>query len=248
MKKSVFGDAVRRISGDVGVYIWNKNKPTEKLIYQECEIDRTDKILPVRKEFFSIAKKLEKVINNNNYYIRKCCESTFVEMNSKSVLSEVKDRNADVPDGYTKVITNNKSGSGGKALWYYIKTESLDYIQPNVYKVVISSAFPNESFRNPNNIEMLSNNEMFGRSRLCMYYSYNMLDAKNFIKYVKTKFVRLISEMTPYKFMYYLPDFNVIKNDIDWNKTISEIDKQLYNKYKLNKEEINIIETTFKEL
>ena len=168
------------------------------------------------------------MLNNTNYSIRKCCESDFVEKNPSSVLSEVKDRTAKVPNGYTKVITNNKGGSGGKSHWYYIKTEHLDYIQPNVYKVVISSAYPNEAFRNPNNIEILSNNEMFGRTKKCIYYSNNHLDVNRFIKYLKTKFVRLIADMTPYKFMYYLPDFNLIKNDIDWSKTISEIDQQLY--------------------
>jgi len=38
------------------------------------------------------------------------------------------------------------------------------------------------------------------------------------------------------------------KSDIDWSKSISEIDKQLYNKYKLDKEERDFIETNVKDM
>ncbi len=264
-EEDIFGNAVRRILGDVGVYLWDKNKPTEKIIYQNCLIDRTDRIMPVRKEFFSIAEKLKNITNSNKkYFIKKCCESNFVENNPDMILSQVTDRNAHVPHGYTKVITNNKAGSGGKAYWYYIKTKSLEYLQPEVYKVVISSAYPNEAFRNPNNIMLLSKEEMFGRTKLCLYYSDNLTDALNYILYMKTHFVRLISELTPYKFMYYLPDFNSIKNNIDWSKsitnldqeanakyeceTINEIDSQLYKKYNFTKEEVQFIESMIKPM
>ena len=36
-------------------------------------------------------------------------------------------------------------------------------------------------------------------------------------------------------------------SDIDWNKSISDIDKQLYQKYGLSDDEINFIETHVKE-
>lgn len=36
--------------------------------------------------------------------------------------------------------------------------------------------------------------------------------------------------------------------DIDWKRTIEEIDKQLYKKYKLAKEEIAYIETSIKPM
>lgn len=247
---SVFGSAVRRIPGDVGIYLWNKENPTEKVIYQNCEIERTPNIMPVQKGFFTIVQKLSAYLGiaKKDYSIRKCCESNFVESNPSKVLSEVEDRSAVVPKGYTKVVTNNKSGSGGKAHWYYIKTDSLDYIQPNVYKVVISSAFPNEAFKNPQSIEILTPEEMFGRTKLCLYYSKNLIDATGFVKYLKTRFVRAIGDMTPCRFMYYLPDFEQIKNDIDWSKSVAEIDQQLYHKYNLDETEIAFIESMIKPM
>ncbi len=206
--------------------------------------------MPVQKGFFTIVQKLSAYsgIAKKDYSIRKCCESNFVESNPSKVLSEVEDRSAVVPKGYTKVVTNNKSGSGGKAHWYYIKTDSLDYIQPNVYKVVISSAFPNEAFKNPQSIEILTPEEMFGRTKLCLYYSKNLIDATGFVKYLKTRFVRAIGDMTPCRFMYYLPDFEQIKNDIDWSKSVAEIDKQLYAKYNLDDTEKAFIESMIKPM
>ena len=243
---SVFGDAVRRIPGDVGVYLWNKTNPTETIVYQDTVIKRTDRVMPIRKELFTISNKLKDCISSkNDYSIRKCCESYFVEKNPGSVLSEVSDRSKNTPAGYTKVITNDKAGSGGKAKWYYIKTADLDYVQPNKYKVIISSAFPNEAFNNPKSLEIIDKDEMFGRTKMCVYYSDNKDDAVNFKKYLGTKFVRLIVMMTPYKFLYYLPNFDLIKNEIDWNKSIEEIDSQLFTMYKFDNDEITVINSLF---
>ena len=89
---------------------------------------------------------------------------------------------------------------------------------------------------------------MFGRTQLCIYYSNVKYDAYNFKKYLNTKLVRTIAEMTPYKFMYYLPDFELIKNDIDWNKSEDDINKQLYKKCNLSEKEINFIETMIKPM
>lgn len=243
---SVFGEAVRRIPGDVGVFLWNMNEPTEKVVYQEMVIDRTDKIMPVRKEFFELAKKLEGYADSaKDYSIRKCCESNFVQQNPSAVLSLVSDRNEPVPIGFTKVITNDKAGSGGKAKWYYIKTDCLDYVQDDVYKVVISSAFPNEAFKNPNNIEVLNRDEMFGRTKKCIYYSDDINDANNYVKYLHTFFVKVIVEMTPYKFLYYLPDFDDIKKEIDWTKSVQEIDLQLFEKFGLSSDEYENLKSFF---
>ena len=54
--------------------------------------------------------------------------------------------------------------------------------------------------------------------------------------------------MTPCRFMYYLPDFEQIKNDIDWSKSVAEIDKQLYAKYNLDDTEKAFIESMIKPM
>ena len=75
------------------------------------------------------------------------------------------------------------------------------------------------------------------------------------LKYIKTKFARAMlgilkttQDLTPDKWRYVpLQDFTP-QSDIDWSKSIPEIDRQLYKKYGLSKEEIDFIETNVKEM
>lgn len=79
--------------------------------------------------------------------------------------------------------------------------------------------------------------------------------AENVSSYVKTKFFRfLVSIMkttqNAYKKVYtFVPEQNYSNgSDIDWKKTIVEIDKQLYAKYGLTEEEIAFIEGMIKPM
>ena len=55
-------------------------------------------------------------------------------------------------------------------------------------------------------------------------------------------------EITPDKWKYVpLQNFSS-SSDIDWSKSIHEIDEQLYKKYDLSEAEINFIETNVKEM
>ena len=243
-ENSIFGNSVRRIPGDVGIFYWDMKRETNKINYQETLIDRTNSILPIRREFISISQKLSNEKNRFNFSdIKKVCESNFVQYHSEDVLGIVEDRSKPTPDGYVKVLTNDKAGSGGKAKWYYIKKDKLDRTQPNNYKIIISSAYPNEAFKNPKNIEIIGKDEMFGRSKLAIYDTPEKQKAENFLKYLKTNFVKLIVLLTPYKFLYYLPDFDSIYNTIDWE---TNIDNQFYKKYNFTDKEIEIIENSVK--
>lgn len=79
--------------------------------------------------------------------------------------------------------------------------------------------------------------------------------AKNLEKYMKTKFVRFLhsllksSQDATSKTFELVPiqDFTE-KSDIDWNKSIKEINQQLYLKYNLTNEEIEHIENSIKEM
>ena len=81
------------------------------------------------------------------------------------------------------------------------------------------------------------------------------VEALNLEKYIKTKFSRCLlsvlrttQDTTPYKWKYVpLQDFTS-SSDIDWSKSIPEIDQQLYRKYGLTEEEIEFIETHVKPM
>ena len=74
-------------------------------------------------------------------------------------------------------------------------------------------------------------------------------------KYIKTKFARAllgvkkVTQHNPKATWEYVPmqDFTAA-SDIDWSKTICEIDAQLYAKYTLTEDEIAFIETKVKEM
>jgi hypothetical protein len=75
------------------------------------------------------------------------------------------------------------------------------------------------------------------------------------LKYLKTKFVRTmlgvlkITQDNPRDVWSKVPlqDFS-LKSDIDWSKTITEIDKQLYAKYELSENDKTFIETHIKAM
>lgn len=77
----------------------------------------------------------------------------------------------------------------------------------------------------------------------------------NIVKYIKTKIFRYLvsikkkTQNGPRMVYQFVPtqDFTE-KSDIDWSKSIHEIDQQLYAKYNLTQEEINFIETTIKPM
>lgn len=74
-------------------------------------------------------------------------------------------------------------------------------------------------------------------------------EVNNLLKYIKTKFSRTLlgvlkitQDNTKEKWKYVpIQDFTE-NSDIDWTKSISEIDQQLYKKYGLDKNEIDFIE------
>ena len=81
------------------------------------------------------------------------------------------------------------------------------------------------------------------------------IEAEAVLKYIKTKFARTLLGVlkitqanTKDKWSKVpLQDFS-INSDIDWSKSISEIDQQLYKKYGLSDEEITFIEEKVKDM
>ena len=80
-------------------------------------------------------------------------------------------------------------------------------------------------------------------------------ECDNLLKYIKSRFMRamlgvvkITQDLTPSKWKYVpLQDFTA-HSDIDWSKSVAEIDQQLYRKYDLTTDEIEFIETHVKEM
>lgn len=104
-------------------------------------------------------------------------------------------------------------------------------------------------------MKVLLPNEVCTHSYFLIGMYDSILEAKNTLNYLKTKFVRFIvmttlSAVNLSKLVFEnvpMQDFTE-KSDINWSKSISEIDKQLYEKYGLSEEEIAFIEEKIKPM
>ena len=80
-------------------------------------------------------------------------------------------------------------------------------------------------------------------------------DAESCLKYIKTKFARTLlgslkaTQHNPKDTWSNVPmqDFTN-SSDIDWSKSVADIDKQLYEKYGLEQSEIDFIESKIKPM
>ena len=142
-------------------------------------------------------------------------------------------------------------------VYKYIKREYInDVLNFNSYKVFMPKAGGDGSFGDcvpP--MEIGVPNEGNTETFISIGSFDTLKDAENCMKYIKTKFFRsllslykMTQDVTPEKFIDIpLQDFTS-NSDIDWEKSIKEIDKQLYSKYNFTEEEITFIETNVKEM
>ncbi len=82
---------------------------------------------------------------------------------------------------------------------------------------------------------------------------HSLEEANNLLKYIKSKFVRLllgslkVTQDNKKDVWKNIPIQNFTStSDIDWSQSITDIDRQLYAKYKLNEEEVSFIEGMIK--
>lgn len=218
--------------------------------------------LPPNPLFISINEKLgsKKLISQVKKGVFSV-ESNFVELNPNLVSHKKEDWKNPI-----QLLTNDKSGSSGRARWYWTDKSMIKTGQKyfGCYKVVISSAYPKKSIvsstptienvksRLRTLVEILPPNSAFGRSRMALFMSENKNECDNFIKYLETNFFAGLTLQEPNRRSTFgdiipLQDFTD-KSDIDWSKSVAEIDKQLYKKYNLTQEEIDFIEKTVKPM
>jgi len=146
----------------------------------------------------------------------------------------------------------------GKRTKKYINKRYIDSTDENIskYKIVTPKADGNGNFGDMlTNPEILYPDSGFTHTFLGIGGFEKKKEAENALKYVKTKFARALlsvlkvtQDLNAEKWKFVpLQDFSE-SSDINWNTSISDIDRQLYSKYKLSEEEINFIESKVKEM
>lgn len=163
-------------------------------------------------------------------------------------------------DGYKILGLNDKK----QRCWKYLQS---DYPIPRKndglmkYKVFIAEAYGCGEIGEIPSSPVLSSPVLSSPGELCTetFLQIGPFDTKDeaehLILYIKTKFFRALvgiqkqTQHTTQKVYRYVPLQDFTSNsDIDWSQSIPDIDKQLYKKYNLSKEEINFIETHVKEM
>lgn len=141
-------------------------------------------------------------------------------------------------------------GEGNKRTERFIDPELINDLKLNKWKVLMPKAIGSGSFG-----EAMSE-LLIGEPKTCCTYTFLQVgaftskeEAVNCIQYLKTKLTRAL--LGTLKITHNnssdvwrnvpLQDFTQ-NSDIDWSKSISEIDQQLYKKYQLSEEEIAFIE------
>lgn len=196
---------------------------------------------------------------NDAIHIVKKCHS------SESFSSMVNARN---PFGLSSNVRGSLTGElhlissqGRSCLPYNAVSQSNNLV--NKYKILMSKVTAEHAGEPDKNgqFKIISRTEVIGPKEVCTdsYLIIGASDEKyiveNEYKYISTRFARFLLmlavssiNLSADKFQFVpMQDFTA-NSDIDWSKSIEEIDAQLYAKYNLSDEEIAFIESMIKPM
>lgn len=245
------------VAGGVSYFIWD-----------ECYNDKCEFISIFNNKKSSMFRDLNKYSIFTRYN-EALCIIDKVKEKSKRFLSEIVSQQT--PFGFiTTYKGEDKPFTGsvtlltstGKTYVAYEKvTRGKEMISK--YKVIFSKATcehagvadKNGKFRVLSFNSILEPFEICSQSYLVGGCFDTKKEAQNFHKYIKCMFTRFLlmqavssQDISREKFMFVpLQDFTE-NSDIDWSKSVAEIDQQLYKKYNLTDEEITFIESMIKPM
>lgn len=157
-------------------------------------------------------------------------------------------------DNSIKVLGIQKN----KRTWKYINRKYVDFSHENLckWKVLLPRANGSGAIGEVLSTPLIGEPLIGYTQSFIGFGSFSTRnEAESCMKYIKTKFARTmlgilkITQDNDREVWRYVPlqDFT-LSSDIDWSKSVAEIDHQLYAKYELSDEEINFIESHVKEM
>ncbi|MDU2565006.1 MAG: Eco57I restriction-modification methylase domain-containing protein [Anaerococcus sp.] len=226
--------------------------------------------------YYQLNKILKKVIHRNEESLSKIAISSYSYHFNKVLYDDFPEAKGRLSKGHELDLKSNlfeklpmifeeKSSNTYKIIGrlenirthrYINKKYITKVINLNKYKVFLSGAIGDGSFGEKLSTPIIG---FPGYAATETFMSIgifdNLQELENCIKYIKSKFARSLLGIkkstqanTPGKWEYVpLQDFTE-NSDIDWSKSISEIDQQLYKKYGLSDEEIAFIEEKVQEM
>jgi hypothetical protein len=258
----IFGNT--EIKGGISVTYRDKNKIFGAIkVFSPFEEIRSIKAKVTRDNFKSIKDIIytQNRFNLENLYdfypeYKKVIGSEGKDKRFRNNIFDKIDSFTDIPRSETDIavigVINNKR------CWRYIRAEFIDYEHENLmkWKVIVPRAngkgVLSDVFSTP---VVISPNQGYTQTFIGIGAFETENEAINLLRYVKTKFLRTmlsilkVDQHNEKDTWTYVPIQDFTNNsDINWNTTIANIDKQLYNKYDLSQEEIDFIETHVKEM
>ncbi len=208
------------------------------------------------------------VVTRTAFRLTEKLHEDFPDALSKLSTGHPYDMSTNIFDRLKKIFYDKKPNDGaeyvcilgresGCRVKKYIRKEYVNTPQ-NLYsyKVYISSANGNGVFGESLTMPVVYGPGVGATETFISIGSFDKEnEANNVVKYIKTKYLRAMlnilkttQHLTPDVWKYVpLQDFTY-KSDIDWSKSVSEIDMLLYKKYGLSQEEIDFIEKNVKEM
>ena len=253
------------IAGGLCYFVYNNSynglcnyKLIQNNIIKECNRNLNDFDILIREyELSSIVKKVKEKNENNKWADEIVSNDTpfgissnmKINKNDNVEVTKEKKKESDIRICY---IQNRKRTSG------YIDRSLITKHKEDIdkYNVFLPGGFGGgDAYCH----KILGSPEYGGMSSVCsqsyLYVSFNTEEeAKNFMKYIATKFLRVlvsaikITQSAPSKVYRFVPvlDFSSQSN-INWDTSIEEIDKQLFEMYDLTEEEITYINNKIKD-
>lgn len=208
------------------------------------------------------------VVTSFAYHFTKILHTDHPEVSTLMSKGHADDLKSNVLETLSHIFKENKPNDGNDYIrilgrknndrvYRYIRRDYInDVVNLDKYKVFISKANGVGAFGEVLSTPIIGEPALGSTESFLSVGAFNTLDeAKNTICYIRSKFCRTMlgvlkvtQDITPSKWKYVpIQDFTD-KSDIDWSKSIPEIDQQLYKKYGLSPEEIDFIETNVKEM
>lgn len=240
------------IGGGVNYILWDSKHKGNCCITTIQGENKDSEIRPLNQ--FSVFIRYNAAI----HIVKKC----YSDDNFSSIVNT---RN---PFGLSSNVRGEKSGE-----LRLISSAGISWLPKNVvsssnqllskYKILTSKVTAehagepdkNGQFKIISRTEIIGPNEVCTDSYLIIGASENKSIVENEYKYLKTCFTRFLLMLSVSSINLSADKFQFVPNqnfteqsDIDWSKSISEIDQQLYAKYDLSTDEISFIESMIKPM
>lgn len=240
------------IAGGVCYFLWDKNYKGDCNITSTIDGSTTSSIRPLKEKNCDVFIRYTEGIAILKS-VRKYLEKSFSDL--------VSIRN---PYNFATNFRGKKSGAikcYNSESFGFVEEEDIigDKTLLNEYKVFVSYANGNAIKKIPYSVISVP---FLGKPKEICTDTYlqigplkNVNEGRNICLYMKTKFFRFlvclkkgspVASKSVYQFVP-LQDFTT-SSDIDWSKSVPEIDLQLYKKYNLSPEEISFIEKMIKPM